>query len=149
MDVKIPIPQSNSRVSLSSESLAVNPLTVSKADIISFRPCDSESMDNIDNLMAGNERIDVTYVLNLSIPAVHKLWLVLRSQLIPMETLAKIKTAFVAMIPPESEHYQRAVEIRYDFDKVAQVVIQALRPQPSEMVGRQLVEIVRKFISEN
>ena len=66
-------------------------LTVTAADIRSFNPCECDSSANIEALMGGNASIDVQFAMNINMPTAHKLWLILRPQLIEQATLDTIR----------------------------------------------------------
>ena len=76
-------------------------LSITKADVLSFAPCQCDSIARIDELFAGRERLTVIDVLALGMPDEHKLWLILRPQLIPQTTLDRIFAEFHLMLTPE------------------------------------------------
>lgn len=118
--------------------------SVSKMDILLFNPCKSDSIAAIDELMAGNEFVDVNYIINVNIPDDHKLWLILRPELIPIETLEKIKTAFLLLIPDDHEHYQYALDVPYW--GIPAKVMRVLQPQSNDDTATQLLNIVRGYL---
>ena len=120
-------------------------LSVSKADILSFNPCPSQTRDNLDTLMEGNERIDVEFILNVGVPADHKLWLILRPELLPIETLEKIRAAFVALVPTDNEWYVTIDTI--EWCGMPSKMYRALQPQSNETTAAQLLTIVRGYLA--
>ena len=84
--------------------------SVTIPDVISFDPCNSDSVANIELLFAGREAINVFDVLDMQIPLEHKMWLILRPELIDQEALDLIKEDFlVLMTDHENVYYERAV----------------------------------------
>lgn len=73
-------------------------LTVTADQIRSFNPCDSESSAQIDALMGGNAAVDATYIMGVNIPSAHKLWLLLRPELIEQSQLDTIDAYLMGML---------------------------------------------------
>lgn len=74
---------------------------ISKEDVFRFSPCAAASHDMVDALFAGRELIDASDVLASTLENEHKLWLLLRPELISEDQLAKIRADFIALIDQE------------------------------------------------
>lgn len=123
-------------------------LSVTKADILSFSPCASDSIARIDELFAGRESLTAADVIALNMPDEHKLWLILRPQLIPQDRLDAISTEFRSMISGEDflERAKTATPI-----KLVTFVLLSLRPSHDDnstdpATLARLLEIVRSHL---
>ena len=85
-------------------------LSVTIADVFSFDPCDSESIARIEELFAGRETINVADIFQMEMPFEHKMWLIMRPELIDQTTIGLIKEDFLSlMTDKENKYYQRAI----------------------------------------
>lgn len=84
--------------------------SVTVSDVISFNPCDSSSARNIEGLFAGRETINAFDIFNMEMPFDHKVWLILRPELIDQDTLDLIKEDFLSLMTDHDNiFYQGAV----------------------------------------
>lgn len=61
--------------------------TVTVEQVLSWRPCEPYRRGRIEALFAGRQELSALEILALDIPAEHRLWAVLREDLIAAETL--------------------------------------------------------------
>ena len=79
-------------------------------DVQSFEPCDSDSARRIEELFAGRETINAFDILAMDMPFEHKMWLIMRPELIDQDTLNLIGDDFLAlMTDADNVFYQRAL----------------------------------------
>jgi len=69
-------------------------LTMTVEDFINANAFCGRSRRRIKELFAGREALSAIDVLELDIPDAHKLWAVLREELIPLQTLHKLAVEF-------------------------------------------------------
>ena len=119
-------------------------MQVTKEQVFSFSPCQSDSIQRIDELFGDKATINVDDILAMNMPDDHKLWLILRPELLPVETLDQIKAAFLALIPQDHEQYN--IALAQDYWHVQAKVMRALQPQTNEDTAAQLLNIVRGVV---
>lgn len=85
-------------------------LTVTADDVRGFNPCESESSAQIDALMGGNTSVDATYIMGVNIPAGHKLWLLLRPELIVQSQLDRIRSYLIGLLNPSYSKFTIALK---------------------------------------
>ena len=84
--------------------------SVSIPDVISFEPCDSDSARRIEELFAGRETINVYDILAMDMPFEHKMWLIMRPELIDQDTIDLISDDFLAlMTDTDNVFYKKAL----------------------------------------
>ena len=89
---------------------------VSVADVISFEPCDSDSARRIEELFDGRETINVFDILAMDMPFEHKMWLIIRPELIDQDTINLInQDALALMTDTSNEMYQKAMKSNPNF----------------------------------
>ena len=119
-------------------------LTITKEDVGRFSPCEAGTKDLIDNVFQDRESISALDVLNSDkILYEHKLWTVLRAELIEIDKLEKIKGEFLGMI---DNPYLKEIAQKSEYHNIIGKVVRCFK-QDHEITYKMLCEVVGRTIA--
>ena len=124
------------------------PLSVTKRDIVTFHPCDCDSIKRIDELFGTREILTAADALILDIPEDHRLWLLLRPQLIEPSKLQEIDVAFLSMIEHTCIYFEQA-SLSHLYGRIPYVLRANRHKQSDQETYYQLLEIVKRSIGDS
>lgn len=116
---------------------------ISKEDIFGFSPCVAASHEMVDTLFAGRELLAASDVLASTLENEHKLWLLLRPELIPEDQLAKIRADFIGLI--NQDWLVKLCETCPAYETIGRVA--RCFDRPCIETYAELIQIVERYIA--
>jgi hypothetical protein len=116
---------------------------ISKEDVFGFSPCAAASHEMVDALFAGRELIAASDVLASTLEDEHKLWLLLRPELISEQHLSEIRADFIALI--DQDWLVKLCETCPAYETIGRVARCFDRPYIETYA--ELIQVVEKYIA--
>jgi hypothetical protein len=76
----------------------VDSISITVDDVLAFNPCPQYTRTRVEQLFAGRATINLTDILQLDIPPSHKMSVLLRAKVVPLEMQQSLKEFYLSRI---------------------------------------------------